>query len=202
MYLDSKSITALWHFIYGYQGAKSEMLKPEERTKTSPFPLDFWYFHEFVKVKLGAYSSVPGWRNIILEECGGDEAKGLEMFFSLYDEFERIRPTRYWKAVLTAENIAYNNDCQHCYRMTGENHTKKEPIFDKPLAAYITELDLTGKTAYLLVVETENSVKDEKEFFRTFEEAAHGWGVHSGAQTYFGKIDNWQEINELTEFYY
>lgn len=142
-----------------------------------------------------------GWRNLILEECGGDEKKALEMFFPLYDEFEQIRPTRYWKTVLTAENIAYNNDCQHCYRVPGyPDNLEREPIFDKPLTAYITELDLIGKTAYLLTIETEAAAEHEREFFRSFEDAAHGWGIHTGAENYFGKIDNWQEFNEPLHF--
>lgn len=197
MYLGSNSITPLMHFIDGYKFAQNELGKDKN---SEIFPLDFWYFHEFVKVKLGFSSSVAGWCNLILQSCNGDEKKALEMFFTLYDEFEQIRPVKYWKAVLTAENIEYNNSCRHCYRMTGEDHEEREPIYDKPLFAYIIELDLVGKTAYLLVVETENSVEAEHWLYNSFEQAASSDCIPESAETYFGKIDNWAEFSEPPKF--
>lgn len=201
MYLGSNSVTALMHFINGYRFAELEAAaKSEEHAKPTLFPLDFWYFHEFTKVKLGFSSSVAGWRNLILETCGGDEKKALEMFFTLFDEFEQIRPVRYWKAVLSAENIAYNDGCRHCYRMTGADHSERKPIYDKPLAAYIIELDLTGKTAYLLVIETENGIKPEHWLYSSFEQAAKNKAIPESAETYFGKIGNWTELSAPPEF--
>ncbi|MDE7229385.1 MAG: hypothetical protein K2N56_02790 [Oscillospiraceae bacterium] len=204
MYIGANSISALHFFLNGYNFAKWEAEGFENHAKNDPayslFPLDFWYFHEFAKIKVGAYSSVPGWRNLILKACGGDEKKGLETFFTMYDEFEQLSPVRYWKAVLTAENIAYNDDCQHCYRMSGTDETKREPVYTKPLAAYIIELDLTGKTAFLLVVETEETIEVKNEFYESFEQAAQNQNSYDGAATYFGKIDNWQELDEPPEF--
>lgn len=202
MFLGSNSITPLMHFINGYLFAEREAAaaKPEKRAKSELFPLDFWYFHEFAKIKVGAHSSVPGWRNLILEACGGDEKKGLETFFTMYDEFEQLRPVRYWKAVLTAENIAYNDDCRHCYRMKDPHGTERQPIYNKPLAAYIIELDLTEKTAYLLVVETEDTIEVEHWFYESFEQAAKNSCIPESAATYFGRIDNWQEFNNPPEF--
>lgn len=200
MFLGSLSIKPLMHFINGYKFAQNELGKNND---SEIFPLDFWFFHEFVKVKLGFSSSVPGWCNLILQSCNGDEKKALEMFFTLYDEFEQIRPVKYWKAVLTAENIEYNNSCRHCYRMTGtdiNNHDEREPIYDKPLAVYITELELVGKTAYLLVTETENAIEAEHWFYNSFEQAASNDCIPESAETYFGKIDNWTEFPEPPEF--
>lgn len=197
MFLGSNSITPLVHFINGYQFAKRET---GESGNSELFPLDFRYFHEFVKVKLGFSSSVPGWRNLILETCEGDEKKALEMFFALYDEFEQIRPVKYWKAALTAENIEYNNNCRHCYKAKGANYDEREPIYDKPLAVYITELELVGKTAYLLVVETENAVEAEDWLYDSFEQAARNSCIPESAETYFGKIENWTEFPEPPEF--
>lgn len=197
MYLGSNSITPLMHFINGYKFAQIELGNNNDR---EVFPLDFWYFHEFAKVKLGFSSSVPGWCNLILQSCDGDEKKALEMFFTLYDEFEQIRPVKYWKAILSAENIEYNNSCRHCYRVKGADHDEREPIYDKPLAAYITELDLVGKTAYLLVIETENSIEAEHWLYDSFEQAARNKAIPESAETYFGKIDNWTEFFEPPEF--
>lgn len=203
MYIGANSLSALHFFLNGYQFAKREAEGFDNHAKSPAqplFPLDFWYFHEFAKIKVGAHSSVPGWRNLILEACGGDEKKGLETFFTLYDEFERIRPVRYWKAVLTAENIAYNDDCQHCYKMKDVNSSERQPIYNKPLAAYIIELDLTEKTAYLLVVETEDTFEVEHWFYKSFEQAAANSAIPESAATYFGKIDDWQELDNLPEF--
>lgn len=198
MFLGSNGITPLVHFINGYLFAKRES---EDNKNSALFPLDFWYFHEFVKVKLGFSSSVPGWRNLILETCGGDEKKALEMFFALYDEFEQICPVKYWKAALTAENIEYNNNCRHCYRMVGADHNEREPIYDNPLAVYITELDLVGKTAYLLVIESENAIEAEHWLYDSFEQAARNRCIPESAETYFGKIDSWMEYPEPPEFF-
>lgn len=203
MYIGANSISALDFFLAGYRFAKWEAEGFENHAKSparSLFPLDFWYFHEFAKIKTGAHRSVPGWRNLILEACGGDEKKGLEMFFTLYDEFEQLRPIQYWKAVLTAENIAYNDDCRHCYRMKDPHGTERQPIYNKPLAAYIIELDLIGKTAYLLVVETEDTIEVEHWFYKSFEQAARNRCIPESAATYFGKIDDWQEFDEPPEF--
>lgn len=199
MYLGSNSITALMNFIQGYLFAQREAVPPSD-TQSSLFPLDFWYFHEFTKIKLGFSSSVPGWKNLILETCGGDEKKALEAFFPMFDEFGNIRPVRYWKAVLTAENIAYNDDCKHCYRMTGADHSIREPIYNKPLAAYIIELDLAEKNAFLLAVETEDDIRPEHFFYESFEQAAHNRYIPESAETYFGKIENWQKHNEPPSF--
>lgn len=197
MYLGSNSIKPLMHFIDGYKFAQIELGNNNDR---EVFPLDFWYFHEFVKVKLGFSSSVPGWCNLILQSCNGDEKKALEKFFVLYDEFEQLKPVKHWKAALTAENIAYNNGCRHCYRMTGENHDEREPIYDKPLAVCIIELDLVGKTAYLLVVETEKAIEAEHWLYNSFEQAARNPYIPESAETYFGKIENWTEFPEPPEF--
>lgn len=201
IYLGSNSITALMHFINGYRFAERET---EDFSSQAPaptlFPLDFWYFHEFTKIKLGFSSSVPGWKNLILETCGGDEKKALETFFPMFDEFRNIRPVRYWKAVLTAENIAYNDGCEHCYRMTGTDHSAREPIYENPLAAYIIELDLTDKTAYLLAVETKADIRPEHWFYESFEQAARNRHIPESAETYFGKIENWQKRGEPPRF--
>lgn len=197
MFLGSNSITALMHFINGYRFAERETAGNSEKTSEPRlFPLDFWFFHEFAKIKLGFHSSVAGWRNLILETCDGDEKKALEMFFTLFDEFEQIRPVRYWKAVLSAENIAYNDECQHCYKMEGTDNTKRKPIYDKPLAAYIIELDLTEKNGYLLVVETEKTIDPEHWLYESFEQAARNSCIPESAETYFGKINNWEELSD------
>ena len=49
----------------------------------------FGGFHDWVAKRFGWYESTAGWCNIIIQECGGDESKALDVFFELIDEFCR-----------------------------------------------------------------------------------------------------------------
>ena len=193
MYLGSKSITALMNFIHGYQFAMCERREFDDAS-TDLFPLDFWFMHEYTALLYGFYESTAGWRNHILQNCGGDEEKALFRFFELFDEFKEIRAEKCWRAELSTENIAYNNGMEHAYSMCAD---KKQPIYDNPICAYVLKLTIP---AYLLVVETKTELRVEKSFYRSFEDAVGKRHIPEGAEVYFGKIDGWTEIESIDEY--
>lgn len=194
MWLGCKSITALWHFLHGYEFAR---LERGERFADELFPLDFGWFGEYT----AAFSDMglcAGWRNHILDICGGgDEERALEKFFELFDEFGKIRPKKMFKAVLSAENIAFNVEMRRCCKVCGADHSERRPIFDKPLAAYIIELSIP---AFMLVAETESGLCASRSFYPSFEKASGKDAVPHGAEAYFGEIARWEEISELPRF--
>ena len=182
MFLGNNSITALWHFLNGYQAAQRDI---GVCWKGELFPLRFKYMSEFTNIRLDCHNNL-GWCSHILTFCNDDEEKALDMFFGLYDEYKQIGMRRYWKAVLSEENIQWNNSMEHGASI-GNN--KKEPIYADPVAVYVIELTIS---AYILAVETKNYIKLEPQFLQSFESAQNGT-IPCGAQTYFGKIDFWEE---------
>lgn len=189
MYLGSNSITALMNFLHGYQFALHELRKFDDACPDNLFPLDFYFMHEYTTLLYDLYESTAGWRNHILWNCGGDEEKALFKFFELFDEFKEIHAEKCWQAVLSAENIAYNNSMEHSYSMCAD---KKQPIYCDPICAYVIKLTIP---AYLLAVETETVLRVERSFYHSFEDAAANKYHPKGADGYFGKIDGWTEYN-------
>ena len=63
-------------------------------------------------------------------------------------------------------------------------------MFVDPVAVYVIELTIS---AYILAVETLNYIKLEPQFFQSLESAKSGT-IPFSAQTYFGKIDSWEEV--------
>ena len=192
MYLGSNSITALWNFLRGYQFALMEFGKVCSGGQL--FPLDFYFMHEYTAFLFGE-PSTAGWRNQILWACEGDEEKALFRFFELFDEFKEIRSEKCWRAVLTADNIAYNDSMQHGYSMSGDD---KQPIYKNPVCAYVIKLNVS---AYLLAVETAAEIRVESFFFREFKDAAGSRHCSEGAEVYFGKINSWTEIERIHEYF-
>ncbi len=188
MYLGTNSITALWHFINGFRFALLE----NGREKRGLFPLDFSFIHEYAYMLYGG-ARAAGWRNNILESVGGDEEKALKRFFEVFDGFKEIRADGCWRAVLSEENIAYNNGMDHGYALRGD---KKESVFSDPINVYIIGLTVG---AYLLAVETADGLRTEGFFYPSFEHAAGDKRFPEGAEVYFGKIDNWEKPDGLPE---
>lgn len=114
MYLGSNSITALSHFLNGYQTAYHDL---EIYWNGWLFPLDFKYMSGFTNIRLKCDNTM-GWFNNILNFCDGDEKTALCKFFDLYDEFRQVHMKCYWKAILTENNIQYNNSMEHAYMLT------------------------------------------------------------------------------------
>lgn len=191
MFLGSNSITALRHYLDGYQAAEREYAICR---KDELFPLPFWCMHEYVAYCLKD-SSVMGWNRLILNACDGAEEAALQKFFELYDEFRQIGMKRYWKAVLSKDNIAWNDQMKRARRCayTDEkgNHIM-EPIYRNPLAVYVVELTIS---AWLLAVEMTDNIQLEPRFFASSEEAKGAGRFPEGAEVYFGPIDSWEEFS-------
>lgn len=199
MFLGSNSITALWHFLDGYQAAEREyaLCRREEL-----FPLPFRYFHEYTGYRLQG-SSVMGWRLLILNACNGEEETALQKFFDFYDEFRQVKMKRYWKAVLSEENIAWNDQMKGVCRCSLPDNsvlgppyaigdlTVREPVYCNPLAVYVIELTIP---VCILAVETAADIRLEIQFFVSPEKAKGDGLFPEGAEIYFGHIDSWEEF--------
>ena len=182
MYLGSNSITALSHFLNGYTIAESDFGADFQREL---FTLDFHFMHDFVKMRFNEENNI-GWCNNILNYCDNNEEKGLEIFFELYDEFKNIKMKRCYKAVLSEENIQYNNNMKYTHTMRGN---APEPVFKNPLAVYVIELDIS---AFIAAVETDTYIRLEHQFFTSLENAKSG-SIPFGVEMYFKKITEWRE---------
>ena len=191
MYVGGNGITAFWHFLNGCGFALDETGFKEKR---GLFPLGLVFMHEYTKLLFNGSSSA-GWRTNILEHCGGDEKKALQEFFEVFDKFKELRSEKRWRAVLSEDNIAYNNGMEHCCLMSSNG---KQPIYNDPLCAYI--IKLSGISAYLLAVETSFELRVGRRFYPSFEHAAGEKYFPEGAEVYFGKIENWTEISDIDEF--
>lgn len=192
MFLGCNSITALRHFLDGYQAAEREysIYRKEEL-----FPLPFQYMHEYTGYRLQDLST-KGWRRQILDACNGEEETALQKFFEFYDDFRQIGMKGYWKAVLSEENIAWNDQIKTAYRCsypdnsvlgpyTIDDLTVREPVYCSPLAVYVIALTIP---ACILAVETAADIRLKIRFFVSPEKAK------GSAESYFGPIDSWEEF--------
>ena len=191
MYIGSNTITSLEHFLDGYQAAERDFGVGMCRNGNL-FPPDFYYMHNFADFRLQTECLCAGWRHNILTYCHGDEEKALNLFFDLYQEFRQLKMKRYWKAVLTKENIAWNDKMKRCYSVREHG---PEPVYKNPIAVYALELTIP---VCMLAVETTSEVLTERQFFSSADEAK---GNHSGAEIYFGKIGTWEEV-EASNLYF
>ncbi|MDE6895335.1 MAG: hypothetical protein K2P43_04025 [Lachnospiraceae bacterium] len=191
MYIGSNTLTSLEHFLDGYQAAERDFGVGVCRNGNL-FPPDFYYMHNFADFRLQTECLCAGWRHNILTYCHGDEEKALNLFFDLYQEFRQLKMKRYWKAVLTKENIAWNDKMKRCYSVREHG---PEPVYKNPIAVYALELTIP---VCMLAVETTSEVLTERQFFSSADEAK---GNHSGAEIYFGRIDTWEEA-EANNLYF
>lgn len=182
MYLGSKSITALLHFLNGYQMAEFER-DTEKCRKLSLLPLDFGFMHEYVNFRFERRNNM-GWCQNILDVCGGNEEKGLDKFFELYDEFSAIEIRRYIKADLNEENIKFNDNLFHSYAV---RYGLKEPRYPNPKAVYAVELSIG---VFVLVVEDDEGVDAEREFYKEIND------IMVKVKRNFGIISGWEEVRE------
>lgn len=199
LYLGGKSITALSHFLNGYQIAERDLAVGRNG---EIFPLSFQFMHDYTTYRLKNPHSAMGWCDQILRSCDGDEETALWKFFELYDGFIRVRMRRYWKAVLSKDNIAWNNQMEHAYTIRPKKDNRsgpypfdeltyvKEPVYLNPLAVYMIELTIP---AYILAVETVSAIELKPQFYFSSESAMKAGHLQS-AETYFGPIDSWEEF--------
>lgn len=81
LYIGEKKISILRAFIDGYfYAAEFDKINSDRREK-------FAEFHDWVANYFGWNESTAGWKNIILEECNGDEEIAVDKFFEVYDKF-------------------------------------------------------------------------------------------------------------------
>ena len=82
MYLGVKSLTALWHFLQGYEMARL-------RSEAEPLPELPQHFADWVGYRLHLSGNCDGfWHHAILSRVR-DEALALDRFYELLDEFGR-----------------------------------------------------------------------------------------------------------------
>jgi hypothetical protein len=99
LYIGKKSLTALWHFLLGFDMALATyQIGGEENC----FPGDF---HDWVAYRLHFKYSTAGWRNMILERIPDEEA-ALEKFFELFDDYKNR----------TAQVVALLSGVERVYR--------------------------------------------------------------------------------------
>lgn len=199
MYLGRNSITALCHFIDGYEFAERDFAVCR---KGKLFPLPFRYMHEYVGYRLKCHETL-GWCDQILRSCNGDEEAALWKFFEMYDDFNQVKMRKYWKAVQSEDNIAWNDRMEHAYSIrqkVGDAGSAipdgqpmvKQPIYNAPLSVYVIELTIP---AYILAVETANDIRPDRRFFMSIEKAKGNECIPEGAEVYFGPIDSWEEFS-------
>lgn len=89
MWLGESSLTRLQLFVFGCLHITQDFgIKLDEAEP------DFAGLHDWVAQRFGWRHSTAGWCHIILHACGGDEAKALEVFFELIEEYRRGAPAR------------------------------------------------------------------------------------------------------------
>nr|WP_321237197.1 hypothetical protein [uncultured Psychroserpens sp.] len=80
MYIGEKKISVLKGFLDGAYYSFVAYDVNEENL--------FEGFHDWVAEYYGFSESTAGWKNIILKECGNDEVKAVDEFFTVYDKFK------------------------------------------------------------------------------------------------------------------
>lgn len=184
MYLGSLSLAPLWHFINGYSFA----LRDLDYAYDCVLPLNFGFFTEFTQFYY-KFDDNACWYHHILWHCEGDEKKALSEFFEVFDKFREISINSIRHAVLSEENILYNDSMEHCYSLSAD---EKYPMYINPVGVYVFGLSID---AFLLSVETKTDFRFIRQFFPSFERAVSGECIPEGAEVYFGKIDEWEELS-------
>ena len=125
MYIGSNALTPLSHFLNGYRAAERDLGVCWHGIL---FPLDFQFMHSFTDARLHTECVCAGWCRNMLTFCHGDEEKALNLFFALYQEFIEVEMKRYWRTILTKENIARNNKMEHyCLVQSSQGRAAPEP---------------------------------------------------------------------------
>ena len=212
MWLGSLNISTLRTYIEGYHHALIDLELNKNKTKTALFPLDFWFMHEFSKIKTNSYESTSGWANLILKKCDGDQKAALEQFYKYLDEFRSLKAVSIKKAILTEENILANDnmiyscrigspidisqmditDNEDLYFRSGSYIGRKFPIYDSPKAVYIIEL--SNDIGFLSAVETENDIQLERYIFRKNEIFGNDKSSHS-PEYVFGALTTFTDVS-------
>jgi len=158
MYLGESSITALWHYIHGWEAAsghfgycKADFEKPPEVPR---------YFADWVGYRLHLDSNYSGfWHKAILSRIK-DEHLALVRFFELYDEFFQREP----KIVASIKK-----DCREytVSRKIGSAREFTEVVELLPESLRI--VTYTDDPGFFLVAEEDETLSFNGWFFGAFE---------------------------------
>lgn len=183
MYLGTPYISTLRTFINWFLTA--EGLYCIESKKTFP---DFWYFHEFVKVKYNWTGSTAWWNGIILDECKWDEKLAFDTFFTLFDEFKKIYIEEILYCTLQEKNLDFH--IKNTQRRRFYNNAWW-PAYHKALSVYIFKCSHNFWYVYWILDErwfneqncempkSIDSIKDEvtKEFWSWLKWKKYKWNI-------------------------
>ncbi len=137
MFVGSKSLTPLYHYLNGYiDGARATLAN-------AGFP-DFEWFSSWVKgLEKSGYDLSAGWLHHILAVCGNDEGKALERFFELLEEFKNTKPVCEIQQITDNQRIFY----KHSHGSYWMN------VYEKTCAIVIWRL-VPGRTYWILCLDS------------------------------------------------
>lgn len=187
MYLGALSVSKMRTFLDGYRFAIRD--ETEWINEIPGNPLHFKLFNAFVARKYQV-SGCIGWCGIILEQVGGDEEKGLQLFWELLDEFREIKVEKCFRTELSKENISYhenNKEVLYYYHILHEE--QRIPVYRG--AKKIHKLILDKNRGVLLVVEYEDAFCIESIYDNESQYNNH-------IESCFGTVC-WEEEHEQTE---
>lgn len=182
MYIGSNSLTGLECFLNGYICALYET----DSTDEDLLPLPFGLFHEYVACKYGYYESTSGWKNMILDQTGQDERRGLDLFFEIYGEFRTTKIEHCSTAVLSSENLRFHNNNPDIYSVNQAGERK--PVYSEPVKCRLLRLNIPG-SYYLFFVELREKNSLDRRFFRSRQE------ILEYAELCFGPVEEWAETD-------
>jgi hypothetical protein len=178
MYLGEYKISAMWSFLEGYNMA----IRLNNVAQTPEYP-PFWYFHEWAKEKYKWGESTAGWKNIILQENGGDEEKALTVFFEMMTDFQTLMPLSIEKVSLSAENMRFHHSSE-CATRYGDG----SPVHKMATDVFLVEFSHNFGFAYFVINENKMQGTEWTTRFKTRKAAkAH-------IATIFGVVEMWTAL--------
>ncbi len=175
MYLGEYKISLMSAFLYGYDMA----IRLNNVAQTPEYP-PFWYFHEWAKEKYKWGESTAGWKNIILQENGGDEEKALNVFFEMMTDFQTLMPLRIEKTSLSAENMHFHHS-EKCI----SRYADGRPVHEKASEIFLVKFSHNFGFAYFVI--HENKVQDFE--WRTRFKTKKAAKEHIAGM--FGEVETW-----------
>lgn len=190
MYLGKKSITSMRIFLDGIHMGKYiyGMNKAFPRKELLPLPMDF--LHDYAAVKYHYRESTKGWNGILLEQAGNDEEKALELFFSLYQDFQNLKLKCWYHVLLKKEHIDFHHTNSGVRRASCSNERCSQfvPAYEGAVGLYKAEL--AEGAGYLLLIEYADKLKRESCIYAAEAE------LNSYIERCFGRVDFGKAVEE------
>ncbi|MDJ1501192.1 hypothetical protein [Xanthocytophaga agilis] len=179
MYLGKGSISALAQFIGGYDYAFHSL--GIDNPEMPPFHM----FHEWAAHRFNWYEATAGWSHIILQECEGNEARALDVFYQVLEDFKRLIPIAITKVSIQPENRAFYEarqaETRQLFKLNSDEYTSV--IAD---TLYLIEFsDLFG---YYIYEVTNDKVIGIDRRFKTKEEVVKRVKAGFGENLYMVEI--------------